>query len=178
MSWVVTMFNSSLGRKYVMSLTGLFLCSFLVIHLGGNLLLFLPDNGLLFNSFTDFMEHNLLIRTIEILLFAGFIIHIIQSITLTQQNSSARRIKYDKVATSTTTWASRNMGILGSVIFIFLVIPLRDFFFCIRFRSDELGIDANNHGAIGFGLFPSRLHYQGGRDKAVKGRGNESLVRR
>src|SRR6185436_10374835 len=126
-SWVLEMFTSSLGRKYVMSLTGLFLCSFLVVHLTANLLSVLPDKGLTFNLFADFLEHNILIRTIEYVLFAGFIIHILQSITITIRNNRARPQKYDvKPGNSNSTWASRNMGILGAIIFIFLVIHLRN----------------------------------------------------
>jgi succinate dehydrogenase / fumarate reductase cytochrome b subunit len=140
------MFTSSLGRKYVMSLTGLFLCSFLVIHLSGNLLTLIPDGGLTFNAFTDFMEHNFLIRTIEILLFAGFIIHILQSIVITVQNNGARPQKYEvKPGNSNSTWNSRNMGILGTIIFIFLVIHLRNFFYEMRFHGDEFTTDANGN---------------------------------
>src|SRR5256885_15441690 len=93
-SWVATMFTSSLGRKYVMSLTGLFLCSFLVIHLTGNLLTLLPDNGITFNAFTNFMEHNIVVGILEYGLFAGFIIHILQSIAITLKNRRARPIGY------------------------------------------------------------------------------------
>ena len=145
-SWVITMFTSSLGKKYVMSLTGLFLCSFLVIHLTGNLLTLIPDGGLTFNAFTHFMEHNILIRTIEILLFAGFIIHILQSIITTIQNNRARPQKYAvKPGNSNSAWNSRNMGILGTIIFIFLVIHLRDFFYELRYHGDQFTTDANGN---------------------------------
>jgi succinate dehydrogenase / fumarate reductase cytochrome b subunit len=145
MSWVVSMFTSSIGRKYVMSVTGLFLCSFLIVHLGINLLLFVPDGGLIYNTASDYMEHNILVRTIEIFLFAGFIIHIIQSYTLTRENNKARSVKYDEFNKSTTTWYSRNMGILGSIILVFLVIHLRDFFWDLRFNPSELTVDQNGH---------------------------------
>ena len=145
-SWVLTMFTSSLGRKYVMSLTGLFLCSFLVVHLSGNLLTLLPDDGLAFNSFTHFMEHNLIIKVMAYVLYAGFIIHILQSITITWKNNQARPQKYAVTAgNANSTWASRNMGLLGSLIFIFLVIHLRDFFWDLKFHDEELGIDANGN---------------------------------
>lgn len=80
------MFTSSLGRKYVMALTGLFLISFLVVHLSGNLLSLIPDGGLTFNAFTHFMETNLVIKVMEYVLFAGFIIHILQSVVVTLIN--------------------------------------------------------------------------------------------
>lgn len=140
------MFTSSIGRKYVMALTGLFLISFLVIHVSGNLLTLVPDDGLTFNAFTHFMEHNLLIRTLEYVLFAGFIIHILQSLVVTRINVKARPNKYVvNAASENSTWISRNMGILGTIIFIFLIIHLLDFFYKIRFETDELGTDANGN---------------------------------
>lgn len=146
MSWVVSMFTSSLGRKYVMSLTGLFLCTFLVIHLTGNLLTLVPDQGLTFNAFTHFMENNILVRIIEYILFAGFIIHIIQSITITLQNRKARPVGYAVNAKyQNSSFSSRNMGILGTIIFIFLVIHLRDFFYELRFHEEEFTMDANGN---------------------------------
>ncbi|MEO5675613.1 MAG: succinate dehydrogenase cytochrome b subunit [Chitinophagales bacterium] len=146
MSWVVSMFTSSLGRKYVMSLTGLFLCTFLVIHLTGNLLTLVPDQGLTFNAFTHFMENNILVGIIEYVLFAGFIIHIIQSITITLQNRKARPVGYAVNAKNqNSSFSSRNMGILGTIIFIFLVIHLRDFFYELRFHEEEFTMDANGN---------------------------------
>jgi succinate dehydrogenase / fumarate reductase cytochrome b subunit len=166
MSWVVQMFTSTIGRKYVMALTGLFLCSFLVIHLTGNLLTLVPDGGLTFNSFTYFMEHNLIIRTIEYVLFAGFIIHILQSLSITLANRRARPEKYAVSAgEKNSTWSSRNMGILGTVILIFLVIHLRDFFYEIRFHEDKFTTDANGNMDLfkevvaTFGMLPYSLLY-------------------
>lgn len=145
-NWFVTMFTSSLGRKYVMALTGLFLISFLIVHLSGNLLSLLPDGGLAFNSFTHFMTTNLLIKAMEYVLFAGFIVHIIQSVIVTRMNQKARPSKYAvNAARASSTWYSRNMGVLGTIIFIFLVIHIRDFFYESRFNEEELGVDANGH---------------------------------
>ncbi|MBA3649518.1 MAG: succinate dehydrogenase cytochrome b subunit [Chitinophagales bacterium] len=144
MGWMIQMLNSSLGRKYVMALTGLFLCSFLVIHWFGNMLLYVPDNGKTFNTFTFSMEHNILIRAMEYILFAGFIIHIIQSYTLTRQNQKARPIPYIVVRnTNATPWYSRYMGILGALIFFFLVVHLRNFFWDLRF-TDKITDDAQS----------------------------------
>jgi len=142
MSWLTHAFTSSIGRKLVMSLTGLFLCSFLVVHLGGNLCLFVPDGGLTFNAFTNFMEHNILIRILEIGLFAGFIIHILQSIPITFKNQKARPVPYQiSAGQQTSTWASRNMGLLGTIIFIFLIIHLRDFFWDLKFHDEKFRRD-------------------------------------
>lgn len=146
MSWFRKMFLSSIGRKVLMSLTGLFLCSFLVIHLSINLLMLWPDDGLLFNAASNFMGTNIVIRTLEIVLFAGLIAHILQSLMLTLANQKARPVKYEVSAgNATSKWYSRSMGILGSLILIFLVIHLSDFWFDSRFEHDEMVLDSNGN---------------------------------
>lgn len=123
------MFYSSVGRKLVMALTGLFLCTFLIEHLYGNLLLYKIDKGVAFNEYSAWMAGNLFIRTVEIGLFAGFLIHIIDGLYLTLQNRKARPVRYAvSQQTGNSTWFSRNMGLTGSVILFFLIVHLRSFF--------------------------------------------------
>ncbi len=123
------MFYSSVGRKLVMALTGLFLCIFLVEHLYGNLLLYKIDKGVAFNEYSAWMAGNLLIRTVEIALFAGILIHVIDGLYLTLQNRKARPVRYAvSQQTGNSTWFSRNMGLTGSVILFFLIVHLRSFF--------------------------------------------------
>src|SRR5690606_4794643 len=127
MNWFASLFSSSNGKKLVMALTGLFLILFLVIHLIGNLQLLKDDGGEAFNVYAEFMTSNPLIIAISYILYAFILIHIIWSAILTGRNSAARGgTKYVRVNNS-SHWTSRNMGILGTFIFIFLVIHLRDF---------------------------------------------------
>jgi succinate dehydrogenase / fumarate reductase cytochrome b subunit len=117
-----------------MALTGLFLCLYLIEHLYGNLLLYKKDQGKAFNDYTEFMTGNMIIRTIEYVLFTAFIIHIIDALFLTLANRRARPVGYVVNRQSqNSTWFSRNMGLTGSIILIFLVIHLREFFFAHRF---------------------------------------------
>ena len=132
------MFYSTVGRKLVMALTGLFLCAFLVEHLYGNLLLYKLDAGLAFNEYSAWMAGNMLIRTVEFGLFAGFLIHIIDGMYLTLQNRKARPVRYAvSQQTGNSTWFSRNMGLTGSVILVFLVIHMKSFFFPHRVLHAE-----------------------------------------
>ncbi|TXK44480.1 succinate dehydrogenase cytochrome b subunit [Pontibacter qinzhouensis] len=135
MNWFTKTFSSTIGRKIVMSITGLFLCSFLVVHLLGNLTLFRNDGGEAFNLYSHFMAHNGIIRTMEIVLLLGFLFHIYDAIVLNRRNSSARPINYaeNHPEQNTGTWASRNMGLLGTVILVFLIIHLWNFFVPARF---------------------------------------------
>lgn len=122
-------FTSSLGKKLVMSFTGLFLISFLIVHAGANSCIFLNDNGETYNAVARFLSHNWIIRFLEIGLFVGLVAHIVQGFALTVQNNSKRPVKYAvNAGNATSKWYSRSMGILGSLLLIFLVIHLKDFF--------------------------------------------------
>lgn len=128
MNWFTKAFTSSLGRKWVMSLSGLFMCLFLVVHVSGNFQLFKDDSGFAFNSYSVFMVHNPLIKTVSYLLYATILIHLIQSLVLTLQNRAARPQGYvHNKPKKNSTWSSRNMGILGSILLVFLVIHFADF---------------------------------------------------
>ena len=137
--------SSSIGRKVVMALTGLFLISFLVIHCFLNSLIFFNDGGLTFNEGAHFMATNWLIRAMEIVLFAGFIIHILQSLALTIHNRKARPVAYAKVnGGANSTWYSRSMGLLGTLILIFLIIHISHFWVKSRITGID-GHDSNGH---------------------------------
>ena len=133
-----TLYRSSVGKKFVMGLTGLFLCSFLVVHLSGNFLLFKHDGGVAFDAYGSFMSTNLLIRTMEIVLFAGFLLHLVTGTTTWLKNRGARPEKYVRNdASANSTWMSRTMFLTGSIVFIFLVIHLRTFWVPARFFHES-----------------------------------------
>ncbi|MCG8385070.1 MAG: succinate dehydrogenase cytochrome b subunit [Cytophagales bacterium] len=130
MSWFSNAISSTLGRKLLMALTGLFLISFLVVHLIGNLQLLANDGGESFNLYAKFMTTNPVIKTTSYLLYATFIIHIVWAILLSAQNRKARTVRYAVTAGSTnSSWTSRNMGILGTIILVFLIIHLKNFWY-------------------------------------------------
>lgn len=117
-----------------MSLTGLFLMLFLIGHVAGNLLLFKNDGGQAFNEYAHFMSTNQLVLILRILTFSSVIFHLIYSIILTKNNKEARPVAYAKTSASPgTTWMSRNMGILGFLILVFLIIHLRTFLYEMQF---------------------------------------------
>ncbi|MFA6126492.1 MAG: succinate dehydrogenase cytochrome b subunit [Bacteroidales bacterium] len=131
--------NSSIGKKFLMSLSGLFLISFLLVHLVVNSMILFDPTGELFNNAAHFMGTNPVIRIVEPVLAIGFILHIIYAGILTVKNQWARPVGYDKQhAGNSSTWASRNMFVLGSLIVIFLVIHISNFFWKIKFTGSEL----------------------------------------
>src|SRR5438128_465559 len=103
-------FTSSIGKKFTMAFTGLFLILFLIVHAGINSCIFFNDNGQTFNTVAHFMSHNWIVRFLEVGLFAGLILHMIQGLVLWKQNRSARPVAYyqNKPATN-STWYSRSM---------------------------------------------------------------------
>lgn len=138
MSWINKLFSSSIGQKFTMGLTGLFLISFLIVHCGINALIFANDGGHLFNEGAEFMGTNPLIRTMEIVLFVGLILHIVKGLSLWSQNNKARPVKYAmQDGKANSTWYSRSMGLLGTLLLMFLIIHLRHFWVVSRF-TDEI----------------------------------------
>jgi succinate dehydrogenase / fumarate reductase cytochrome b subunit len=129
-------FSASIGRKFLMSVSGIFLMLFLAVHLTVNLLLIFDDTGELFNTAAHFMITNPIIRVVEPLLGLGFIVHIIWSFILEFSYWKARPVKYNKKdASASTTWISRNMIVLGLMVLVFLVIHIIDFYYVLRFTD-------------------------------------------
>ena len=117
--------KSSLAKKYWMAATGLFLCLFLIGHLAGNTLLLWPEHeiepdragALAFNSYAAFMTTNPVIKILSYLTYFSILFHAIDGILLVIQNRKARPVNYayNKPAAN-SSWASRNMGLLGAVL--------------------------------------------------------------
>lgn len=140
MSWFTNAMTSSIGRKLIMSLTGLFLISFLVVHLSGNISLLFEDRTT-FNAYTAFMSTHWTIRIMEIGLLLGFVLHIANAAMLTKKNKAARPVKYAyEKASANSTWVSRNMGITGFIILLFLLLHLYQFWFIYKFT--EVAVDS------------------------------------
>jgi succinate dehydrogenase / fumarate reductase cytochrome b subunit len=128
MNWFTNLFTSSLGKKLIMALTGLFLISFLIIHCTINAMIFLNDGGATFSHWGHFMGTNPIIRLLEIGLVLGFLFHIIDGYLLIVQNRRARPVRYSQVSQpGNTNWYGLSMGLLGTLILIFLVIHTSHF---------------------------------------------------
>ncbi len=136
MKSLMSAFSYSVGRKVVMALTGLFLIVFLVEHLIGNFLLLKADGGAAFNEYSASMVHNLLIRVVEVLLFASIIIHVVDGVQLTLSARRKRRRRY-AVRSGSGSWAARNMIVTGAVVLVFLVVHLYTFFVPYRIVGTE-----------------------------------------
>ena len=137
MGWFREFANSSIGKKFVMAVTGSFLIIFLIVHLIGNLTLYLGEDA--FNSYVLALDAiKPLIRIIELVLLAAFVFHIFNGVRLWFENKRANPKKYAiNVGSDNSTIFSRTMFVTGSIIFIFLVIHLVTFFYRFNFFDPE-----------------------------------------
>jgi succinate dehydrogenase / fumarate reductase, cytochrome b subunit len=127
-------FTSSVGRKLLMGLSGLFLCSFLVVHLFINLFLFNQDGGRTFDAYAEFMATYPLLRPLEWVLFGGFLLHAFVGAWLWITNRQARPRRYAiNRSSENSTLASRVAFWTGAFVTIFLVIHINTFFVQSRF---------------------------------------------
>jgi succinate dehydrogenase cytochrome b subunit len=127
-------FTSSIGKKVVMGLTGLFLILFLIVHVSLNACIWAMDGGQMFNIAAHFMGATVVMRILEIGLFAVFLLHIVQAYVLEQQNRKRRSRGYAvPMGNKGSKWYSRYMGWLGTMVLLFLIVHIRNFWIPSRF---------------------------------------------
>jgi succinate dehydrogenase / fumarate reductase, cytochrome b subunit len=129
MSWFYNTCRSSLGKKYIMALTGLVLGGFLVIHTIGNATIFWGREA--FNSYAHHL-HSLgpLVPLFELFLLAVFLLHVGTGFLLFLQNLKSRGGRYQvNQEAGGRTWGSTTMPYTGAAIFLFICIHLANFHF-------------------------------------------------
>ncbi len=132
-----TIFTSSIGKKLMMSLAGIFLIVFLLVHLGINLLIIIYDDPMVYNKAAHFMGSNVLIKIFEIVLFGGILLHVIYALILQIQNWIARPKRYSKANYSNTSFFSKFMIHTAIITLVFLAIHFVDFYFKAKFGHSE-----------------------------------------
>ncbi len=136
--------KSSIGKKLLMALTGMFLITFLVVHAGINSMIWFNDGGETFLFYAHFMGTNFLVHIAEVGLFIGLILHIVDGLLLWKQNRDARPVKYAySNPNANSKWYSRSMGILGTLILFFLIVHLRNFWGPNRLNQITTGEELN-----------------------------------
>ncbi len=144
------LFKTSIGRKNLMAFTGLFISFFLIIHLVGNLILIIPDSYFpiefwgnvanahdMYNAYSHFLVHFWPITLVAWVLYAALIVHVIDALLITLNNNKAKGDKYQVTDNSTSSWYSRNMGILGTIIGIFIFIHMAQFWLQYKVLENE-----------------------------------------
>jgi succinate dehydrogenase / fumarate reductase cytochrome b subunit len=124
-------FSSSVGTKLLVGATGLLLVAYMVLHLVGNVLVFLGRDT--FNEYSHMLVSNPLIVPIEIGLLLVLLVHIYKAVTMWIQNKAARPVRYQKKElarhTSRKSLASSTMIASGLIVMVFIVIHVKQFKF-------------------------------------------------
>jgi succinate dehydrogenase / fumarate reductase cytochrome b subunit len=129
--------TSSVGKKLVMGITGISLILFLVVHVGLNACIWANDSGEMFNRAANFMGSNVIPRILEVGLFGGIFLHIIQGYLLTIDNRKKRSIGYAVSYSEGSKWYSRSMGVLGTLLLLFFIMHWKQFWIPSRFTGVE-----------------------------------------
>ena len=132
-----------------MALTGIFLITFLIVHVGLNACIFADwvdttDNGEMFNKAAHFMGSTIVTRILEMVLFLGFILHIVQGYVVEAKNRGRREQGYKvSLGNRGSTWMSRSMALLGTLIFMFLILHISKFWWSSRVTHDLADVSYN-----------------------------------
>ena len=133
----------------MIALTGLFLCVFLIVHLSANCILLWPEESAreMYNAYSTLLRENPLIKIVAYVLYLAIIFHVIFALIVTIKNRAAKPNQYTVNQTkANSTWASQNMGVLGVLVLIFIVVHLVNFWARIKLGiGEEVGTDINGH---------------------------------
>lgn len=124
MSRVQLFWNSTVGKKIVMGVTGLIMVAFVIVHMIGNLQVFVGAAKL--NAYSHFLHHTIgeLLWLARIILLVSVVLHIVAAIQLTQRDKAARQVAYARKVPQTATISSRSMRWGGVALALFIVFHI------------------------------------------------------
>jgi succinate dehydrogenase / fumarate reductase, cytochrome b subunit len=155
----IALFYSSITKKIILALAGFFLISFLVIHLGINLLLLFDDGGASYTVAVKFMTTNPLIKIMEVFLFGGFALHILLGTIIQVYNWMARPVRYKVEGYSHTSFFSKYMIHTGAIILVFLVVHFTNFYFVkLGWVDPPAGMEREDFYQMATLLFSNRFY--------------------
>ncbi|MBV7270634.1 succinate dehydrogenase cytochrome b subunit [Winogradskyella luteola] len=133
-------------KKSIIALTGLFLCLFLIVHLSANCILLLPETIArdLYNSYSTTLRESTIIKVIAYVLYLSIILHVFYALLITLKNRKAKPQKYViNKSNENSSWTSQNMGLIGVIILLFIIVHLANFWARIKLGiGEEVGLDA------------------------------------
>ena len=127
-------------KKALLAFTGLFICFFLIVHLGGNTLLLLPELKArpLYNAYSTALRGNPIIAGVAYFNYACILLHVALAVVLTIKNRQSKGLKNIQSATAqNSSWTSQNMALLGSMLFAFLVIHMANFWYRVKIQGED-----------------------------------------
>lgn len=132
-------FSTSVGTKLLIALTGLFLVVYLIVHIAGNLMVFLGRD--LFNEYSHQLTSNPIVIAIEVVLVAGFLLHIFKAVGMYLSNRRARPVGYEVKrspgAPSRKSVASSTMILSGIWLLVFVILHVQAFRYGLDYETSE-----------------------------------------
>ena len=128
----------------------MFLCVFLMVHLSANCILLFPEEVAreMYNSYSTTLRENPLIKIVAYLLYLSIIFHVLYAAIVTYRNRKAKPQRYAVNRTAdNSTWTSQNMGLIGVLVLIFIVVHLANFWARIKLGIGE-GVGMDNAGYV------------------------------
>jgi len=161
---LASLWHSTIGKKYVMAITGLIWFGYLIVHLWGNLKIyagptFLNDYGAWLRTVGDpFFGFSQVLWLVRIILIPAFIVHIWAAISLTTRDRASRPQRYSLRKNVESTFASRTMIYGGLFILLFVIFHLLDFTFGTTNPSYQEG-NIYHNVVVSFQRWPVVLFY-------------------
>lgn len=119
-------YQSSIGKKWVVALTGLVLVGYVIGHMLGNLQIFAGPAQI--NAYGTFLHsHNFLLWLVRSFLIACFVLHIVFTVKLALENRAARPESYAMVRREKASWAGRSMVWSGLIVLCFVIFHILHF---------------------------------------------------
>ncbi|MFQ3214106.1 MAG: succinate dehydrogenase / fumarate reductase cytochrome b subunit [Marivirga sp.] len=128
-------------RKSIIAASGLFLCVFMLVHLSANCILLLPEaiSRDMYNTYSTVLRESPLIKAVAYVLYLSIVLHIVYAAIVSYRNKKAKPTAYAmNRSQENSSWSSQNMGLLGMLILLFIVVHLANFWARIKLGLGEI----------------------------------------
>lgn len=150
--------GSTVGKKYIMGITGLIWAGFVLTHMAGNLLIFISHDA--YNAYGHAITSGNIVYVAEVVLVLTLISHVTMAVSLTLANKSAKETKYAVAASGQkkVSLASRTMAVQGSLILVFVILHLITFKFGTHYETTVNGVVMRDLAKLMVEVFQSPIY--------------------
>ncbi len=147
--------GSTVGKKYLMGITGLIWAGFVLAHMAGNLLIFVSHDA--YNSYGHALTSGNIIYVAEVVLVLALIVHVYTAVSLTSSNRASKEQKYAVAASGKkrVSLASRTMAVQGSLILVFIILHLITFKYGAHYTTTVHGVEMRDLAKLMLEVFQS-----------------------
>lgn len=157
MSWLTQFYKSTIGMKVAMAVSGVILVGFVIVHMLGNLQIFLGPDAL--NRYAEMLKSNALVLwSVRLVLLASVLLHAYSAVVITLRNRDARPNAYVRKEDVASTFASKTIRIGGGVLLLFIVYHLLHLTLGVA-HPDFKEINVYKNVVTGFRVLPVTVIY-------------------